>query len=167
MFGADLFDAFLGMLFGGVIHQNIEFAKFINRLLYGLLTEVFIANIARDRHRKTYVGSELSKCKDFGEIAFRRPVEKGYIVNWEAQREIWDRELLDKKTALQPCDPTETRLILTEQPGAMPVLQANCDQMVFEEFGFASYYRGIGLSCSPPCFFLALSPILRVPALTP
>ncbi|EHA57851.1 actin-like protein arp-6 [Pyricularia oryzae 70-15] len=100
--------------------------------------------IARDRNRKTYVGSELSKCKDFGEIAFRRPVEKGYIVNWEAQREIWDRELFDKKTASQLCDPSETRLILAEQPGALPALQANCDQMVFEEFGFASYYRGIG-----------------------
>ncbi|KLU86139.1 actin-like protein arp-6 [Magnaporthiopsis poae ATCC 64411] len=44
--------------------------------------------IARDRHRRTYVGSELSKCRDFGEMAFRRPVERGYIVNWEAQREI-------------------------------------------------------------------------------
>lgn len=103
--------------------------------------------IARDRHRRTYVGSELSRCRDFGEMAFRRPVERGYIVNWEAQREIWDRELLDSKTSPQPCDPSETRLVLAEQPGALPALQANCDQMVFEEFGFASYYRGIGAFC--------------------
>ncbi|KAL8372124.1 hypothetical protein RB595_001764 [Gaeumannomyces hyphopodioides] len=100
--------------------------------------------IARDRHRRTYVGSDLSRCRDFGEMAFRRPVERGYIVNWEAQREIWDRELLDAKTSPRPCDPAETRLVLAEQPGALPALQANCDQMVFEEFGFASYYRGIG-----------------------
>ncbi|KAK0628769.1 actin family [Bombardia bombarda] len=99
--------------------------------------------IARDRHRKTYVGSELDKCKDFGEIAFRRPVEKGFIVNWEAQKEIWDREFFDNK-APQKCDPSETRLLLTEQPNSLPALQSHCDQMVFEEFGFASYYRGIG-----------------------
>lgn len=99
--------------------------------------------IARDKARKTYVASDLSKCKDFGEISFRRPVDKGYIVNWEAQKEIWDHEFFNND-APQKCDPAETRLILTEQPNSIPALQTNCDQMVFEEFGFASYYRGIG-----------------------
>jgi actin-related protein 6 len=99
--------------------------------------------IARDRLRKVYVGSDLSKCRDFGEIVFRRPVDRGYIVNWEAQREIWEHEFFDDKAALK-CDPSETRLVLAEQPNALPALQANCDQIVFEEFGFASYYRGIG-----------------------
>jgi actin-related protein 6 len=99
--------------------------------------------IARDRQRKLYVGSELERCRDFGEVAFRRPVDRGYIVNWEAQREIWDHEFFDDKAPLG-CDPAETRLVLAEQPNALPALQANCDQMVFEEFGFASYYRGLG-----------------------
>ena len=103
--------------------------------------------LARDRHRKTYVGSELEKCKDFGEIAFRRPVEKGFIVNWETQKEIWDREFFDDK-APQRCDPSESRLLLAEQPNSLPALQTHCDQMAFEEFGFASYYRGTGPS--PP-----------------
>jgi actin-related protein 6 len=105
--------------------------------------------LARDRHKKTYVGSELEKCRDFGEMAFRRPVEKGFVVSWEAQREIWDREFFDDK-APQKCDPSETRLVLTEQPNALPALQTHCDQMVFEEFGFASYCRSIGLFPSPP-----------------
>ena len=105
---------------------------------------VVVANcLSRDRQRHVYVGSDLDKCKDFGEMVFRRPVEKGYIVNWEAQREIWHHEFLDNKAPLR-CDPSETRLVLTEQSNALPVLQANCDQMVFEEFQFASYYRGIG-----------------------
>ncbi|KMQ81927.1 actin family protein, partial [Lasius niger] len=51
--------------------------------------------IARDRARKIYVGSDLEKCRDHGEIQFRRPVEKGFIVNWEAQKEIWDHEFFD------------------------------------------------------------------------
>ncbi|ERT00539.1 hypothetical protein HMPREF1624_03912 [Sporothrix schenckii ATCC 58251] len=102
--------------------------------------------ISRDRQRRTYIGSELTtNCRDFGEAAFRRPVEKGYIVNWEAQRAIWAHEFGEAAEAgggrLQ-CDPSETRLLLTEQPNALPALQANCDQMVFEEFRFASYYRG-------------------------
>ncbi|KAK3316599.1 actin family [Apodospora peruviana] len=99
--------------------------------------------LARDRHKKTYVASELDKCKDFSEIDFRRPVEKGFIVNWEAQKEIWDREFFYDK-ALQKCDPASTRLVLAEQPNSLPALQSHCDQIVFEEFGFASYYRGVG-----------------------
>ncbi|KAL6877402.1 actin-like protein [Trichoderma longibrachiatum] len=110
--------------------------------------------LARDRSKKIYVASELERCRDLSEIQFRRPVEKGYLVNWEAQKEIWDHELFgndgdgDGKTkgggAALKCDPSETRLVLTEQPNALPVLQTNCDQIVFEEYGFSSYYRGIG-----------------------
>lgn len=99
--------------------------------------------IARDRTRKIYVASELAKCTDYGEIQFRRPVEKGFIVNWEVQSEIWDYEFFGSK-APQPCDPSETRLILAEPPNGLPVLQSNCDQIVFEEYGFESYYRGVG-----------------------
>ena len=109
--------------------------------------------IARDRSRKLYVGSDLDNCRDFGEIQFRRPVEKGYIVNWEAQKEVWDHEFFDD-TAPQKCDPSESRLILAEQPNSLPALQSICDQMVFEEFQFASYYRGIG---EPLCDRRALS----------
>lgn len=101
--------------------------------------------VTRDRNRKVYVGSELSKCKDFGEMQFRRPVEKGYLVNWEAEREIWEHEFFEKKAQLA-CDPAETGLILTEAPNALPTLQTHCDQMVFEEFGFSRCYRTIGKS---------------------
>ncbi|KAG5979173.1 Actin- protein 6 [Claviceps digitariae] len=98
--------------------------------------------IARDRSRKTYLASELSRCRDYGEIQLRRPVERGFIVNWEAQKEIWDQELFAHGAG--ECDPAETRLILSEPPNGLPVLQTNCDQVVFEEYGFQSYYRGIG-----------------------
>lgn len=44
------------------------------------------------RDKRTYIASELAQCKDFGELAFRRPVEKGFIVNWEAEKAIWEHE---------------------------------------------------------------------------
>ncbi|GAB0136774.1 Actin- protein 6 [Epichloe bromicola] len=107
--------------------------------------------IARDRSRKIYVASELSRCRDHGEMQLRRPVERGFIVNWEAQKDIWDQELLDNLLAPASCDPAETRLILAEPPNGLPVLQTNCDQVVFEEYGFSSYYRGIGPSFNAYC----------------
>ena len=112
------------------------------------VTPVVVPNcIARDRQRRTYIGAELAQCRDFGEAVFRRPVDRGYIVNWDTQRAIWDNTWGDGSTtdsvkARLAHDPADTRLVLTEQPNGLPALQTNCDQMVFEEFQFASFYRG-------------------------
>ena len=57
--------------------------------------------IARDREKRTWIGHQLEKCKDFGEIVFRRPVEKGYLVNWEAEKAIWDTTFFDKTAKLK------------------------------------------------------------------
>ena len=54
------------------------------------------------------MGSELlDECWDFGELAFRRPVERGFVVNWEGEKAIWERSLVDRKSALQ----VSTRLL--------------------------------------------------------
>ncbi|KAF2733084.1 Actin/actin-like protein [Polyplosphaeria fusca] len=102
--------------------------------------------IARStRDKCTYVASELIHCKDFGELAFRRPVEKGFIVNWEAEKAIWEHEFVES-TAGEGlmCDPKETNLLLTEKPNCPKELQKNCDEIVFEQFEFAAYHRSVG-----------------------
>ncbi|KAF2263811.1 Actin/actin-like protein [Lojkania enalia] len=102
-----------------------------------------IARSARDK--RTYVASELSNCKDFGELVFRRPVEKGFIVNWEAQKAIWEHEFLEASAGEGlRCNPKETNLLLTEKPNCPKELQKNCDEIVFEQFEFAAYYRCVG-----------------------
>ncbi len=61
-----------------------------------------IAHSQRDK--RTYIGPELlEECWDFGELAFRRPVEKAFVVNWEGEKAIWERTLLDGKAPLQVC----------------------------------------------------------------
>lgn len=57
--------------------------------------------IARDRGKKVWIGAQLEKCTDFGEIVFRRPVEKGYLVNWEAEKAIWDNTFIDQGARLK------------------------------------------------------------------
>ncbi|KAJ4312785.1 Actin- protein 6 [Neodidymelliopsis sp. IMI 364377] len=100
--------------------------------------------IARSiRDKCTYTASELDSCKDFGELAFRRPVEKGFIVNWEAEKAIWEHEFMGEGEGLR-CDPKETNLLLTEKPNCPKELQKNCDEIVFEQFEFTAYYRCVG-----------------------
>lgn len=56
--------------------------------------------LAKDRGKHIWVGAQLEKCNDFGEIAFRRPVEKGFLVNWEAEKAIWDNSFFEKNAKL-------------------------------------------------------------------
>ncbi|KAJ5895406.1 Actin-like protein arp6 [Penicillium taxi] len=105
--------------------------------------------IAKTRDGRIVVGPQLSTIKDWNEVAFRRPVEKGFLVNWEAQREIWEQTFFEEKAtpknkALRIPMPQDTTLVLTEAPNAMPVLQRNTDEMVMEEWGFGGYVRCIG-----------------------
>ena len=57
--------------------------------------------IGKSRDKRLWIGSQLEDCKDYGEMAFRRPVEKGYVVNWEAEKEIWDNTFFDKGAQLK------------------------------------------------------------------
>lgn len=126
--------------------------------------------IARSRDRRVLVGAQLETCREFGGMAFRRPVEKGYLVNWEAEKEIWDMTFLDKESplAVSPryyeqegceewewllmedgqCQPRDTNFLLTEAPNSPVALQNNTDQMVFEEYEFSSYLRCVGTPAS-------------------
>lgn len=103
-----------------------------------------IANcVGRSRDRAVLVGSQLEQCRDFGEMVFRRPVEKGFVVNWEAERAVWQHSFVGAAAVL-PLEPRESNLVLTEAPNCPAQLQTNCDQMVFEEWEFASYCRVLG-----------------------
>ncbi|KAJ4403437.1 Actin- protein 6 [Didymella pomorum] len=114
--------------------------------------------IARSHRDKcTYTASELDDCKDFGELAFRRPVEKGFIVNWEAEKAIWEHEFMGAKEALR-CEPRETNLVLMEKPNCPKELQKNCDEIVFEQFEFTAYYRCVGPTMAAYHFPEAASP---------
>lgn len=57
--------------------------------------------IARDRQKRVWIGNQLDHCQDFGEIVFRRPVEKGCLVNWEAEKAIWDHTFFDAGAQLK------------------------------------------------------------------
>jgi actin-related protein 6 len=104
--------------------------------------------IVRTRDRKTYVAAQIDKdVTQWSEAVLRRPVERGQVVGWEAQKEIWDYSFFDEKTAkkeLVVAHPEETTLVLTENPSTIPALQKNVDEIIMEEYGFGGYTRTLG-----------------------
>ncbi|KIY02545.1 uncharacterized protein Z520_01010 [Fonsecaea multimorphosa CBS 102226] len=106
-------------------------------------------SIVRSRDRKVYVGSQSEEITQWSEALFRRPVENGQVVSWEAQKEIWDQSFFDERIAKKDLlvkSPEETTLIFTEPPNTMPAFQKNADEIIMEEWGFGGYSRVIGPS---------------------
>ncbi|KAJ5096216.1 hypothetical protein NUU61_005572 [Penicillium alfredii] len=97
--------------------------------------------LVKTRDNRVVIGAQITtNVSDWNEAMFRRPVEKGYLVNWEAEKEIWEQSFFDEKTArnknTRVASPEETTLVLTEAPNTLPTLQRNTDEMVMEEWGF-------------------------------
>ncbi|KAI9443407.1 actin family [Lactarius indigo] len=91
--------------------------------------------------KTTYFGHEFDSCKDFSSLHFRLPFERGYLVDWDAQKAIWDGIFSDQVLNV---DTAETSLLITEPYFNLPNIQEVYDQFVFEEYEFQSYL------CSTP-----------------
>jgi len=91
--------------------------------------------------KMTYIGHEIARCRDFSSLHYRLPFEKGYLVDWDAQKAIWDGLF---STEVLSINAQESSLIITEPYFDLPNIQDIYDQFVFEEYEFQSYYR-----CTP------------------
>ncbi|KAI0344472.1 actin-related protein Arp6 [Trametopsis cervina] len=109
----------------------------------GKITSRIIQNaIVRPKSDKTtYVGREIDNCRDFSSLHYRLPFEKGYLVDWDAEKAIWDDLFTSQYLGFAP---TEASLLITEPYFNLPSLQEVYDQFVFEEYEFQAYHR-----CAP------------------
>ncbi|KAJ3574134.1 hypothetical protein NP233_g1962 [Leucocoprinus birnbaumii] len=96
--------------------------------------------------KATYFGHEFERCSDYSSLHYRLPLEKGYIVDWDAQKAIWDGIF---STEVFNVDTTEASLLLTEPYFNLPNVQDVYDQLVFEEYEFQSYFRCTSASLIP------------------
>ncbi|CAN8321975.1 unnamed protein product [Cochlearia groenlandica] len=73
---------------------------------------------------------------DLTSASVRRPIDRGYLINTELQRDIWSQLF----SSLLRINPTSSSLLLTEPPLSLPSVQRATDELVFEDFGFSSLY---------------------------
>ncbi|KAF8625937.1 hypothetical protein AX17_006663 [Amanita inopinata Kibby_2008] len=91
--------------------------------------------------KRTYFGHDFEHCKDYSSLHFRLPFEKGYLVDWDAQKAVWDGIFSNEVLGV---DTTGSALLITEPYFNLPNIQEVYDQFIFEEYEFQSYYR-----CTP------------------
>ncbi|KAG2186345.1 hypothetical protein INT43_002783 [Umbelopsis isabellina] len=99
-------------------------------------------SIVRGKHdRRNFVGDELYSCQNYSSLYYRLPFEKGMLINWGVEKNVWDRIFSNNVLKI---DATQHNLILSEPCFNLPNLQETYDQIVFEEYDFAACYRTIG-----------------------
>jgi len=99
-----------------------------------------------------YIADQIeSDLTEFSSLVYRRPYDRGYLIDCELEFVIWDHIFRSSSLqALSPSSssvvrPSETRLIMSRQPFTPGTLQTDTEQLVFEHFGFAEY---CSLSCA-------------------
>ena len=90
---------------------------------------------SKSERRRVFVGSELEECKDLSGLFFIPPFQKGYLVNWDIQRQVWDHAF---GANVMNFDCSATRLLLTEPLFNFPSIRVTQLEVLVEEYGFPS-----------------------------
>ncbi|CAH1798890.1 unnamed protein product [Owenia fusiformis] len=96
---------------------------------------------AKNIRSRIFIGDQLNDCKDLSGIYYILPFQKGYLVNWDVQRQVWDY-MFSKDVMKVRFD--ETNLLITEPQFNFAAIQEGLDELFFEEYGFKSLLRTTG-----------------------
>ncbi|XP_039253852.2 actin-related protein 6-like isoform X2 [Styela clava] len=88
--------------------------------------------------RKSFISGQIDSCKDHSGLFYLLPFQKGYLVNWDVQKQVWDYAFGKDVLNLKPAD---TSIILTEPHFNFPTIQEAMNEIFFEEYEFQSILR--------------------------
>ena len=90
------------------------------------------------KQMNTLVGDQVDSTFNGSLLQYTRPFDRGYLVNWQSEQEVWSR-LFGASGLNVP--PSESSLCLTEAPFAPEALQNDTNEVVFEEYSFQRCLR--------------------------
>ena len=88
--------------------------------------------------RRNFIGMQLEECKDLSSLYYMLPFQRGYLMNWDTQRQIWDYIFGSEVLKVKPAD---TNLIFTEPMFNFSSIQEALNEIFFEEYNFKSMMR--------------------------
>ena len=71
-------------------------------------------------------------------LSYSRPFDRGYLVNWGLEIEIWKHVFGSEHLNIHPSGQS---LVVTEAPFTPESLRQDMNEVIFEEFGFERYSR--------------------------
>jgi actin-related protein 6 len=101
---------------------------------------------------QVYIGDQIdNECESYSSLVYKRPMEKGYVVDCETQIAIWNR--IFSEQVLNVTDFADRHICVTHQPFTPNTIKSDMAQMVFEHFGFCDYTSINGPYCAFNGFF--------------
>eukprot|EP01125_Pyxidicula_operculata_P017547 TRINITY_DN6145_c0_g1_i5.p1 TRINITY_DN6145_c0_g1~~TRINITY_DN6145_c0_g1_i5.p1 ORF type:complete len:436 (+),score=65.16 TRINITY_DN6145_c0_g1_i5:72-1379(+) len=95
--------------------------------------------VATGKNQAKFIGDEIEHCRDMSGLFFKRPFDKGYLVNWKLQKQILNLTEVFKHFG-KNFEASEIDLLLTEPCFNAESIRQNTYEVVFEEYGFKSVF---------------------------
>lgn len=108
--------------------------------------------LGKDKYDALYLGNQIKNIKDVSAVTLHRPHELGQLTSWELQSCLWDYCLYnpDEFDGFHLGYSTrDTHLVTNETCLTIPTLSKNMDQVIFEEYEFASLYKAPSMAYIP------------------
>ncbi|GFO33396.1 F-box/WD repeat-containing protein 7 [Plakobranchus ocellatus] len=101
---------------------------------------------AKNVRTRIFIGDQIDECKDLSSLYYLLPFQKGFLVNWEIEKQVWDH--IFSKDVCQ-VDFNETTVMVTEPFFNFPSVGEAINEVIFEEYQFQSLHRtqAATLSC--------------------
>ncbi len=93
---------------------------------------------AKSEKRRAFVGDQIDECRDLSSLFYILPFQKGYLLNWEHQKTVWD--YVFGKSCLN-VEPQSKDLIFTEPYFNFASIQEGLNEVLFEEYRFRRVLR--------------------------
>lgn len=107
---------------------------------------------SKTNRMKTFTANQLDEIKDPSGLFYILPYQKGYLVNWDVQRKVWDH-LFGKE--MFKVDFAESSIVITEPYFNFSSIQESMNEILFEEYQFQSALRINAGSLSAHHYFLS------------
>ncbi|KAL3120872.1 hypothetical protein niasHT_001114 [Heterodera trifolii] len=105
---------------------------------------------SKGERKRIFVADELDQCTDRSALFFVLPFERGYLVNWDTQLQVWNRVFGTEGAGLG-VDCQQCRLVLTDPNEVAFAFADNTDEIVFENYRFHAFLRNAHCSAHNPC----------------
>lgn len=99
---------------------------------------MLFAHRSKAERRKNFISNQIDDCKDLSGLYYLLPFQKGYLVNWDTQRQIWDYVFGSNNLNIKTSDHS---LLVTEPVFNFPSIQENMDEVFFEDYKFKALTR--------------------------
>lgn len=93
---------------------------------------------SKAERRKNFIGDQLEDCKDLSGLYYVLPFQRGYVVNWDTQRQVWDYVFGNDLMKLQ-CE--NHSLVVSEPVYNFRSIQDAMNEIFFEDYKFSSILR--------------------------